>query len=127
MAKKTNKRISFQEWVEQNVWGLALATALVVSVGGIVEIVPLFYLENTFEDDVFLNMKNCRVFDHTQLLNWLVVMSISVRVATCVTHKWSVLSVMKKIATAIIHWQWNQNMTIHSSGAQNVLDRIWLV
>jgi len=28
---------------EQNVWGLVLATALVVSVGGIVEIVPLFY------------------------------------------------------------------------------------
>ncbi|HAO24419.1 MAG TPA: cytochrome-c oxidase, cbb3-type subunit II, partial [Methylophaga sp.] len=38
MAKKSNKRISFQEWVEQNVWGLVLATALVVSVGGIVEI-----------------------------------------------------------------------------------------
>jgi cytochrome c oxidase cbb3-type subunit 2 len=53
MAKKSNKRISFQEWVEQNVWGLVLATALVVSVGGIVEIVPLFYLDNTFEDDVF--------------------------------------------------------------------------
>lgn len=53
MAKKNNKRISFQEWVEQNVWGLVLATALVVSVGGIVEIVPLFYLDNTFEDDVF--------------------------------------------------------------------------
>lgn len=54
MAKhKNNKRVSFQEWVEQNVWGLVLATALVVSVGGIVEIVPLFYLDTTFEDDVF--------------------------------------------------------------------------
>lgn len=54
MAKhKSNKRVSFQEWVEQNVWGLVLATALVVSVGGIVEIVPLFYLDTTFEDDVF--------------------------------------------------------------------------
>ncbi len=54
MAKhKKNKRVSFQEWVEQNVWGLVLATALVVSVGGIVEIVPLFYLDTTFEDDVF--------------------------------------------------------------------------
>jgi cytochrome c oxidase cbb3-type subunit 2 len=29
-----------------------LVTALVVSVGGIVEIVPLFYLDTTFEDDV---------------------------------------------------------------------------
>ena len=54
MAKhKNKKRVSFQEWVEQNVWGLVLATALVVSVGGIVEIVPLFYLDTTFEDDVF--------------------------------------------------------------------------
>ena len=53
MAKKSNKRISFQEWVEQNVWGLVLATALVVSVGGIVEIVALVYLQNSFEDDVY--------------------------------------------------------------------------
>jgi cytochrome c oxidase cbb3-type subunit 2 len=52
MAKKSNKRISFQEWTEQNIWGLVLATALVVSVGGIVEIVPLFYLNTTFEDQV---------------------------------------------------------------------------
>ncbi|EMR13553.1 cbb3-type cytochrome c oxidase subunit II [Methylophaga lonarensis MPL] len=50
---KSNKRISLQERLEQNVWGLVLATALVVSVGGIVEIVPLFYLETTFEDQVF--------------------------------------------------------------------------
>ncbi len=48
-----NKRISLQERLEQNVWGLMLATALVVSVGGIVQIVPLFYLQTTFEDQVF--------------------------------------------------------------------------
>ena len=53
MAKKSNKRITFQEWMEKNVWALVLATALVVSVGGIVEIVPLFYLDTTFEDDVY--------------------------------------------------------------------------
>lgn len=53
MAKKSNKRITFQEWMEQNIWALVLATALVVSVGGIVEIVPLFYLDTTFEDDVY--------------------------------------------------------------------------
>ncbi|MCC5796528.1 MAG: cytochrome-c oxidase, cbb3-type subunit II [Methylophaga sp.] len=50
---KGNKRISLQERLEQNVWGLMLATALVVSVGGIVQIVPLFYLQTTFEDQVF--------------------------------------------------------------------------
>lgn len=53
MAKKSNKRITFQEWTEKNIWALVLATALVVSVGGIVEIVPLFYLDTTFEDDVY--------------------------------------------------------------------------
>ncbi|NOQ81499.1 MAG: cytochrome-c oxidase, cbb3-type subunit II, partial [Methylophaga sp.] len=46
----SNEPISFQEKLEKNIWALALATAMVVSVGGIVEIVPLFYLDTTFED-----------------------------------------------------------------------------
>jgi cytochrome c oxidase cbb3-type subunit 2 len=45
-----NKPVIFQEKLEKNIWALVLATALVVSVGGIVEIVPLFYLDTTFED-----------------------------------------------------------------------------
>ncbi|MTI62544.1 cytochrome-c oxidase, cbb3-type subunit II [Methylophaga sp.] len=49
----SNKPVTFQEKLEKNIWALVLATALVVSVGGIVEIVPLFYLDTTFEDDVF--------------------------------------------------------------------------
>ncbi|MDO7667215.1 MAG: cytochrome-c oxidase, cbb3-type subunit II, partial [Pseudomonadota bacterium] len=48
----SNKPISFQEKLEKNVWALVLATAMIVSVGGIVEIVPLFYLNTTFEDQV---------------------------------------------------------------------------
>ncbi|MCX4187543.1 cytochrome-c oxidase, cbb3-type subunit II [Methylophaga sp. OBS4] len=48
----SNKPVTFQEKLEKNIWALVLATALVVSVGGIVEIVPLFYLNTTFEDDV---------------------------------------------------------------------------
>lgn len=48
----SNKPISFQEKLEKNVWALVLATAIIVSVGGIVEIVPLFYLNTTFEDQV---------------------------------------------------------------------------
>jgi cytochrome c oxidase cbb3-type subunit 2 len=46
----SNKPVTFQEKLEKNIWALVLATALVVSVGGIVEIVPLFYLDTTFED-----------------------------------------------------------------------------
>jgi cytochrome c oxidase cbb3-type subunit 2 len=48
----SNEPVSFQEKLEKNIWALVLATAIVVSVGGIVEIVPLFYLDTTFEDEV---------------------------------------------------------------------------
>jgi cytochrome c oxidase cbb3-type subunit 2 len=48
----SNKPVSFQEKLEKNVWALVLATAMIVSVGGVVEIVPLFYLNTTFEDQV---------------------------------------------------------------------------
>ena len=41
--------MSFQEKCEKNIWALCLATALVLSIGGIVEIVPLFYIESTIE------------------------------------------------------------------------------
>ncbi len=41
--------MSFQEKLEKNIWALSLATALVLSIGGIVEIVPLFYIESTIE------------------------------------------------------------------------------
>ncbi|MDB2705630.1 cytochrome-c oxidase, cbb3-type subunit II [Pseudomonadota bacterium] len=46
----SNKPVSFQERLEKNVFALVLATAIIVSVGGIVEIVPLFYIDSTFED-----------------------------------------------------------------------------
>ena len=46
----SNKPVSLQEKLEKNIWALVLTTAMVVSVGGIVEIVPLFYLDSTFED-----------------------------------------------------------------------------
>lgn len=48
----SNKPVSFQEKLEKNIWALIFATAIIVSVGGIVEIVPLFYLNTTFEDQV---------------------------------------------------------------------------
>jgi len=42
-----------QNWAETNIWALVLLTAIVVSIGGIVEIVPLFYMKNTFEHNKF--------------------------------------------------------------------------
>jgi len=50
MSEKSNKRVPLQEKLEQNVWALVLATAMVVSVGGIVQIVPLYYIDTTLED-----------------------------------------------------------------------------
>jgi cytochrome c oxidase cbb3-type subunit 2 len=49
MADTKTKPKSFQEWMEVNIWGLLIVTALVLSVGGLVEIVPLFYMKNTME------------------------------------------------------------------------------
>jgi cytochrome c oxidase cbb3-type subunit 2 len=40
---------NFQQKMEKNVWGLIPTLVLVLSVGGIVEIVPLFYIDSTIE------------------------------------------------------------------------------
>ncbi len=48
MANKAKPK-NFQEWCEVNIWALVLCTAIVVSIGGIVEIVPLFTIEETME------------------------------------------------------------------------------
>jgi len=47
--QKRREKKSFQEALEQNIWGLIIMVAIVVSIGGIVEIVPLFYLDNVVE------------------------------------------------------------------------------
>lgn len=44
-----DKPKNLQEWFERNVFALMLGTAFMVSIGGIVEVVPLFYLNDTFE------------------------------------------------------------------------------
>ena len=66
----SNKPVTFQEKLEKNIWALVLATALVVSVGGIVEIVPLFYLKTTFEDQVhpdYEELKTVRPYSALEL------------------------------------------------------------
>lgn len=44
-----NQSVSFQEKMEKNIWLLLIILALALSVGGLVEIVPLFTMKNTFE------------------------------------------------------------------------------
>jgi len=45
-----NENMSFQEKTETNVWLLVVVLALGLTVAGIVEIIPLFYLPQTMED-----------------------------------------------------------------------------
>ena len=52
MAEKTSYK-NFQDWMEQNIWGLLIVLALALSVGGLVEIVPLFYLKHTMEHNKY--------------------------------------------------------------------------
>ena len=48
MAENTPSK-GLQDRLERNIWGLLIVIAIVLSVGGLVEIVPLFYLKNTME------------------------------------------------------------------------------
>ena len=53
MADRTVKPKGLQEWMEVNVWLLLVILALALSVGGLVEIVPLFFMKNTMEYNKF--------------------------------------------------------------------------
>lgn len=46
---ENQKPKNLQEKMETNIWALVLGTAIVVSIGGIVEIVPLFTIDKTME------------------------------------------------------------------------------
>ena len=52
MADHDDKPKHMQDRVERNIFGMMLATALAVSLAGIVQIVPLFYLENAVDGTV---------------------------------------------------------------------------
>ena len=45
--------MSMQSSMEKNIWGLVIVVALALSVGGIVEIVPLFYMKTTMEHNAY--------------------------------------------------------------------------
>jgi cytochrome c oxidase cbb3-type subunit II len=44
-----NQSVSFQEKMEKNIWLLLIIVAMALSVGGLVEIVPLFTMKSTME------------------------------------------------------------------------------
>ncbi|MCP4127679.1 MAG: cytochrome-c oxidase, cbb3-type subunit II [Gammaproteobacteria bacterium] len=45
--------MAIQEKMEKNVWGMIIMLMILLSVGGIVEIVPLFYIDKTFEHNKY--------------------------------------------------------------------------
>jgi cytochrome c oxidase cbb3-type subunit 2 len=53
MADHNTKPKNFQERMELNIWLLLVILALALAVGGLVEIVPLFYLKDTMENNKF--------------------------------------------------------------------------
>ena len=52
MANETQPR-NFQERMEINVWAMLIVLAIALSIGGIVEIVPLFTMKKTMEHNQF--------------------------------------------------------------------------
>ena len=52
MAAKTPPK-GLQDRMERNIWALLIVLAIVLSIAGIVEIVPLFYLKDTMEYNKF--------------------------------------------------------------------------
>jgi hypothetical protein len=79
---------------------LLVCSLLVVTVGGIVEIAPLFYLENTIEE-----VEGVRPYSPLELAG----RDIYIREG------------------CIIHWQRNRCTTTRTSGAPNGRGRIWPV
>ncbi len=45
--------MAIQEKMEKNIWGMIFMLLIVLSIGGIVEIVPLFYIDKTFEHNKY--------------------------------------------------------------------------
>jgi len=50
---ENNASVGFQERMEKNVWALLIVLAIALSVGGLVEIVPLYTIPNTMEHNKF--------------------------------------------------------------------------
>jgi cytochrome c oxidase cbb3-type subunit 2 len=61
MAENTAPK-GLQDRLERNIWGLLIVVAIALSVGGIVEIVPLFYLKSTMEYNKYPEI----VWNHAQ-------------------------------------------------------------
>jgi hypothetical protein len=97
--------------IEKNATLLLVLSLLVVTVGGIVEIAPLFYLQNTIE-----KVKGMRPYTPLELAG---ATSTSGRGAISATPRWSARCATRSSATAISASPRSRCTTIRSSGARS--------
>ncbi len=107
------------EVVEKNIGLMALLILLVISVGGLVEIVPLFFLKSTTEP-----VEGLKPYTALQLEG----RDIYIREGCYLCHSQMIRPFRAKpSATAIIRWPVNLSTTTRSSGAPSAPVRTWHV
>ncbi len=101
---------------EKNTSLLFLGSLIVVTIGGIVEIAPLFYLENTIE-----KVEGMRPYSPLELAG----RNIYIREGCYVCHSQMIRPFRDEVdATAIIRWPQSPCTTIRSSGVPSVPGQI---
>ena len=96
---------------------LLLAFSLfVVTIGGIVEIAPLFWLQNTIED-----VEGMRPYSPLELTG----RDIYIREGCYVCHSQMIRPMRDEVAMAITRWRPKANMTIRFNGGPNAPVPTW--
>ena len=90
MSEKKNQTGPIQYKFETNIVAMILITLGLVSVGGMVEIIPLFYLDETMEHNQHKEIlwdRQVMACDLISLLSLWAVKSICVKVVTFAIHR----------------------------------------
>ena len=106
------------EYIEKRLGVLAALVVVVISFGGLAEIVPLFHMSKTTTP-----IEGMKPGLRSSLK---AVIFISAKDAMCVIRKWYALSEQKQNGMATTQSPVNRSGSVRSSGAQNALDLILL-
>jgi len=105
------------EWIETNIGLMAVLTMLAISVGGLVEIAPLFFIDKTIE-----KVEGVRPYTPLEQRG----RDIYQREGCYTCHSQMIRPFRdEKLVTAITRWRRNRNTTTPSSGAPSAPVRIW--
>jgi hypothetical protein len=105
------------EHIETNSGLMIVLILLVISIGGLVEIVPLFYINETIE-----KVDGVRPYTPLELRG---ATSTFAKAAICAIPSRSARSATSGCATATIRWRRNRSTTIRSSGVPSAPVPIW--